>query len=212
MAQKRPVLLIVFAILQIVFAVGGCCCGGPALVLSGGLDFLFHIQERLPKQPQQIDQAEMWERVGRQIPWFEPFMYGGSLISLVLCVLMIVGAVGMLRLRPWGWHATFAWALASCVHGTLGVVLMFAIINPVMSETQSDMLAQLPPPPPGRLDMRKFQEQAMWAGQLMGVATGVSGMLYPYIMLGILCLPSMRRAFRAEPPPATDPAPTPTIA
>jgi hypothetical protein len=102
--------------------------------------------------------------------------------------------------------------LAGCIVGTLGTGVALLLINPTMGEVTTELFAKIPPPPPGRPDLRPFLEWSMWAGNLVGVVTGVLGMLYPYIMLGILCLPSMRRAFLPEPPPATDPAPTPTIA
>jgi nucleotide-binding universal stress UspA family protein len=67
MARKRPVVLIVFAVVQIVFAVLGFCCG-PAFILSGSLDAVVNIQDRFPKQPQQLDQGELWAGIAERLP------------------------------------------------------------------------------------------------------------------------------------------------
>lgn len=203
MARKRPVVLIVFAVVQIVFAVFGFCCGGPALILSGGLDALLHLQDRFPKQEQQLDQNLVWSFVAERLPWFDVYMYGTSIVSLVLCVMMIVGAVGMLRLRAWGWYVTLAWAMTSCVYGTLIFAFGVWVVDPVLADANARAFAEIPPPAAGRPDLRPMIEQFIWMGTLIGWVFSVPTVLYPYLALGILYLASMRKAFRPETPPTS---------
>lgn len=207
MARKRPVVLIVLAVLQIGFAVLGFCCGGPAMILSGGLDALVHLQDRFPKQEQQLDQDLIWSYVGERLPWFDVYIYGTSMISVVLCAMMIVGAVGMLRLRRWGWNVTLAWALTSCIYGTLIFVFGVWIVDPVLRAANAEAFAQIPPPAAGKQDLRPLIGLSIWAGSLFGWVFSVPGVIYPYIVLGLFRLPAMRNALRPAPTPAAPAGP-----
>jgi hypothetical protein len=173
-------------------------------MLSGAMDALIAFQDQMPQGPQRISQAELWGGIEQRVPWFQSYMFWTNVVSAVLCVAMIVGAIGLLRLRLWGWYLSLAWALASLGLGVVGLALMWVYIGPAMNESYQQVLENVPPPPPGRPDMRPILEQSMNAGMTIGLVTGASALLYPLVMLIVVCLPSMRAAFRPEPnPPAT---------
>jgi hypothetical protein len=128
-------------------------------------------------------------------------MNGISIASVVLCATMIwrcgpaassaPGVVCHPRLGP-----------RRCAHGTFSLVITLFILNPVMGEVYTEVSPRSHRRHPVVRPARSWS--GPWAGNLMGLVGGVSTMLYPYIMLGILCLPSMRKAFRPETPPLDD--------
>src|SRR5205823_4034414 len=131
---------------------------------------------------------------------FPAYMYWGNVPSLLLSVMMVVGAVGLLRLRPWGWYVTRAWGLSSCAVGVLGLALTLWFITPAMTESYDELLAKVPPPPPGQPDMRPVLAQSVRGGLAIGLVTGLTALAYPVVMLGTTSLPSVRNAFRPEAP------------
>src|SRR5262249_22627751 len=129
------------------------------------------------------------------------FLWWSSVPSLLLSVVMIAGAIGMLRLRSWGWYLTLAWALTSCAFVVLSLVVNFGFVNPALESAYGEVLAEVPPPRPGQPDMRAVLEKSLQGGGIAGLFLSTLFLLYPVVMLVLICLPAMRKAFRPEAPP-----------
>jgi hypothetical protein len=201
MAKKKSSVATVFGILQIVFGSLGIL--SPILYFSGVQQALTSWQAGLGKAPGQPDlsQERIMAELVKRVPWYKTFEVSMESADLVLCLMMIVGGIGLLQMRRWAHRLTIAYALLSILY-TAVVTTCMATITPAQMDVMMDLMKEGfkagpgpgPGPGPGAAEL-----EAM--GSVMKVAAGVGvvcvGLLaiYPIIVLIFMLLPSVRAAF-----------------
>jgi hypothetical protein len=116
-------------------------------------------------------------------------------ISLLLCLMMILGGFGLLRLERWAWWITLAYALGSIGFAVFQSVFAFTHFGPMMTGMMNELLDQFPPPRPGQPDPRKMLDAIFsWMGVIIGCAA-LLALVYPMLILAFMLVPSVRRSF-----------------
>jgi hypothetical protein len=186
MRHERPASVTALAVLHLVGGILGLlcvtCAGG--FLLAGGEQWLAQMgadQDEDARLDQEIEDA-----VDRKFPAGRAIDYGDLGASLVLGVLLIVAAVGLLNLRPWGRALSLVYAVASIVHKALFLVagiVGFAVRKEVLEEMQR----------------RHPELGADLTGQLVAhvfyTAVRVLFVIYPIVVLIVLTRPRVVKAF-----------------
>jgi hypothetical protein len=181
---KRPPLVTVVVILQLVFGGLFMCCGvfGAAASFfsssSGTMtirDFKGDTTTR-PYDPK----AEM----EREAPSYKTFLIVGTVADFLLHFMMIGGAIGLLLMQPWGWWVSVAWAPLRLVYqlGTAGYLWLVAM-------PACNRVVQALPPFSGVGDLANGNTffHLFWA------LSATAFTLYPIIIGVLLILPQARR-------------------
>jgi hypothetical protein len=189
MAKKPPAIVVVVAVLQLVF--GGLGLIEPILYFTGAQRAVSSWMSGLSKGPgaTAINQQKVEEEVTRRVPWFPTFTLAVNLVVLLLCVLLIAGGIGLLKVQKWAWWLTMLYVLLSIAYRLTQVILLAGFITPVMAdltiEAMQQAMAQAPRgggagPPPGFFDMMRT---TMSIAPFLGLIV----LVYP-ITIGILML------------------------
>jgi hypothetical protein len=181
----------VLAILNFIFGGLGLLCGiTGTIMVAGGLDrALSDIGKNQPGQVKGISYADINEQLAKRVPSYVTVQRTSAIIDLVASALLILSGLGLLKLRPWGQHLGFLYAIIQIPHKLLASIYGLVVVLPVTSVLMDDAMKNVPP---------GFQRQAMEFGMNIGYASGLSGAIlspvYPLLVIVILLLPSLRRA------------------
>jgi hypothetical protein len=142
MAKKLPALVIVVAVLQIVF--GSLGLFGPILYFAGAQKAFSSWQSSMPKAPGAPDfnQAKLEEELTRRLPWYPTFVLAAELTTLLLCVMMLAGGIGLFKLQKWAWWLTVLYAPLSIAYTITYFVIMATSVGPVMADVMAEMMRQ----------------------------------------------------------------------
>ena len=138
MALRRPTSLLVFGILHITLG-----CLGVLLGICGGVSVLTDYQKNMQQSqqagmkasadPQQREMAAFQERmqtVVESTPFYKPQQIAALCISLFLCVLLIVGGIGLIRVARWARPVSLTYAVLSILSTVLNLIYTFAVALP----------------------------------------------------------------------------------
>jgi hypothetical protein len=205
MTRERPTILLVTAIIN--FVVGGLgllftLCGSLALVLTANLTF------PVPAAPGGVSKPmpNVMHTLEKHLPGYMAFFVGGQALNILLAVALVIGSIGVLRLRPWGRRTCIAVALLGVAAQVAGAFYNIAYVNPAMVEYQREVAEwQQQLLPKGRAAGPTLQVQGMTTNPTFYT---LSSLLAPGVVCGyaifilvVLFLPDVRAAFRrAEPP------------
>jgi hypothetical protein len=143
MALQRPTSLLVFGILHITFGavwlLGSICGGVFTLSGSGYQKNMANAQLTSAKttgDKQQIELAEYQVRsieMQENIPFYQGYQIGSLVFGIVLCVLLIIGGIGLIRVAAWGRTVSLTWAILSILSTLLGAAFSFLVMLPSMN-------------------------------------------------------------------------------
>jgi hypothetical protein len=178
--------MVVLAIFHFIVAGFGVCCVSLNLVSTaapmgpgGGGGGGNAQQEKIVKELQEI--------LKHAPPAYEGWSLAQLGIWAVLAVLLIVGGIGLINMRPWGRTASLLYALISLASKIAALVIHFTVLMPALQPFIEQ--AQAADPELGRFLNLGF----LFLGLLPLVMC-----IYPVIVLIIMLLPSTARAFRRE--------------
>jgi hypothetical protein len=194
MPQKKPTAVVVIAILQVVFGLIGLC--GTVVQLSGAQKALLNAtQVNQPQGQANVSPEAIQSHLEKKIPNYHAIETGDAVVDLVLCVLMLVSAVGLLQMRSWGRLLALGYAVLSILAHLASVVLTFALVVPAMADLSKEIAAS------GGQEAQ-VMAQAMRFGIIFAALAAALTAIYPIIVLIVLCLPSVRAAFAGVAMPA----------
>ena len=169
--MQRPTSVTVFGILNLVFA------GFGVLGILGTLA-LFRMEGMANNPVVTLMQENATYRA---------YMKASIPLGIVYCLILLLGGIGLLRLRPWGRTLSIIYALLAIVGGLLGVAMNFIYIFFPMLEQAGGGSG------PGAT--------AAMAGALGGTVGGLVGLVYPILLLIFMTRRKVVAAFRSPPPP-----------
>jgi hypothetical protein len=182
MKPNRPVAVTVIVVLHFIVAAWGLC--GGVLQLSG----LANKMGNLGNDPQQERiQRAMEQGIEKNFPAYKTYEKAEGGVALLMAALLIVAAIGLIQMKTWGRMLSYLYAVLAIVHVIVNGIIAFLFVLP----GTRDAFAQIP-------DMPK--EAAKVAEVTMIGAFGVAscfGLLYPIVVLIVMSLSSVRRAFAA---------------
>jgi hypothetical protein len=198
MPKKRPTAVTVIAVLNFVFAglsiAASLCVTGIAALAYVGLS-----NAPAPK-PGEPDLKSFINLIDQEVPSLKYYMVGSLALELVMKVILIAAGIGLLRLRPWGRTLCLVYAVVTILVTIASTAYTIAVSNPGMEQAQHRWIAEI-------------QEKQRAAGQVVmqqpannpfggsvGGAVGsvigaVIGITYSVVLLVIMSLPNVKRAF-----------------
>jgi hypothetical protein len=188
--QKRPILVTLLALAQMI--VGGLllACGALDMVanVAGSSSATVTLNVRGQPTTRTYDTRE---EMIKEAPGYKLFLLGGAVLSLMLHVTMIAAAVGLLRLRVWGWLLSLAWTLLRLAYQLLTAAYLWFVAMPAANR----MVRVVPHDDNGvcssMVNGNTFYH-LFWALFSTGFA------LYPFLVLVLLALPPVWRVFVAR--------------
>jgi hypothetical protein len=205
MARYRPTAVLVLAILH--FVGGGI--GLITTLLTAGVQVMnSNRAAAAAPAPSAVTAQDLGAALTRYIedhvPSYQALTYGQLAVSLVLDLLLLVGGVGLLNMRPWGRSLSLGYAGLSILNRLFGIVYGFAVVLPVTRE-YLQLVARQNPRLAGAVTGGEI-------GGIIGMVASFVFILYPIAVFIILLHPRVAAAFRgaglppepAEPPDFLD--------
>jgi hypothetical protein len=186
MPQKKPSVVVVTAFVQVAFGVFGVFDALSTLLSAQGMvAFLGGLK---PYVLFPVDFPRVIAYVGDQLPSVVPALYVLTALDVVLCVLMVVGGIGLYRLRPWGRNVTLAYVLLDAVAWLVTVVYLWGFFVPTFCRCGDTFLAEA---------TQKADTAGVFLYTLAYAIAGLEsvGILYPALILFVVTRPSFRAAF-----------------
>lgn len=174
--KRRPTLIFVMAILN--FVMGGitllcglCAAGGNALVAAMGTN-------------QQMGVGDMTAHMDKEVPGWQVIEVGRGLLLILLAVILIVAAIGLLKMQTWARWVCVFYAVASILLTIAHTTFELGVAKPAMDKWQQKQTNQ--PPPSG----------AYKAGEMVGAGMVAAIPIIYALTLGvIMILPNVGEAF-----------------
>lgn len=175
------------------------------LTCLGGLTVAVSFLSNPPPPPAgQVNPWEVFLMLDRAAPSLKYFYFGTLSASLILCIVEVIAGFGLLKMRYWGRSLAILYALLSICLIVGESAYNFTVAQPAMKQWQKDAeqwvqaqnakaggKAGAPPPAPGPFGgpSNPILEST---GSVMGMAVGL---VWPCILLFIMFMPSVRKAF-----------------
>ena len=208
MPPKRPLAVVVIAVLQIVFGVVGLC--GSATELSGAEEQISSISAVSAPGEAKVTQQDVLKYWRETLPGERAVEQASAVLGLVLSLLMIASAVGLLRLRTWGLLLALGYAALNLLATAAEAVYNFAVRAPALAEFTRQLAAT------GGRDAQMAPQLLQVSFLAVFVVSALTA-VYPLVVLLVLCRPAVRAAFGGEAIPEApedyrDPAPPGNVA
>jgi hypothetical protein len=188
---KRPGFVLFLAICQIVVGGGLICTGGLGVVSSvaGSSATMVTVKKGNETQTIVYDTREEMER---EAPGYKTFMLVSAVVGLLLAVMMVVGAIGLIGQKGWGWWLSYGWALLAIAYQASVAVYLWTVAMPACNRVLKAMPRDDAGVVGGLVNGNTFYHFG-WAVFASGFA------LYPLVMVILLALPFVRRSSRPVP-------------
>lgn len=207
--NRHPVVLTV-AILQVVFGVMALACDGFGVINAVGLQAMSN--SPVPTQPspkgdgpgqpksvnEQFNQGYMVGKIAQvtiiqNAPGYLPVQYGRAFFGMLLGVLMLLSGIGLFFMQSWARWSAVGYGVLSLVARCAFVVYHAVVVLPILMELGDGFAKSGHPEWIGGLVGLKFMP---FVGLLLG--------LYPLVVIVLLLLPPVGKAFHGEPSPDVD--------
>jgi hypothetical protein len=137
--RKKPVAVLVFGILNLVFGslglVTNLCCG-----LSIGGFYLMLVSVYQQAQPQDKKELEeLWRAFSENVPGLVPIFIGSLVVSFLLAIMEIVSGIGLVRIRNWARWLCGVWAVLQVLTVATSLCIQIVIVAPGMQKAMEDL-------------------------------------------------------------------------
>jgi hypothetical protein len=190
---KRPNAVTGVAIFQIVFGVLSLLSIPYLLWIQLGGGTMFFVGGNFPGAAEQQQFQDDFNNALQNAPYYQTIQWVELVVSLVVGTVMIVGGLGLMKMRVWARWLTIGYACFSIVNTLLGFFYNLFYLIPAV-EAFLAQERQKPKPPPGLA----FTLSIM--GPMMTVVTFLTLLIivYPIVLLIVLFRPHVREAFRGQ--------------
>jgi len=197
----RPGAVTAIAILNLIvggFGLLGCLCGCGSI---GGMSYLLATSTPPAGQP---DPRQVFLVVDRAYPLSKWVIVGSMIAGLLVMLLLLVSGIGLLRLRSWGRKLAIATALfmigLNVIDNVYAMVQGNAAVMKITEEYQR-FLQELAKSQPGAAPpMIGLGGRDSAPISIMNVSSIFVENTYPILLIWIMMLKSIRRAFAGEAP------------
>jgi hypothetical protein len=186
MSRERPVIVLVFAILNLVFgSLGavGSLCGGIAIAFLGVI----------------FSNAPAGTPVPRFPSGFVTLMAIALTYSVIMSGVLIIAGVGLLNMRTWGRKTSVVYSVITIAYSLIYMVINITYVSPTIQKWEKDFQEEVAqatkqkggqPPPP------MYQPTQSPIFNVVGSVVGaILGMAYAVALLVVMFLPQVSAAF-----------------
>jgi hypothetical protein len=197
MPNRRPTSVLVIAALQLVIGGIGIICsacgaagsaiGDKAAFQGGGANNPDQVkmQEATKKLEEKTKEIEEQKVPGKRV-----YEIVNQVMGWVLSIALIVSGIGLLKMQGWARALAIVYAVVSLLHKVVIAIYTIAFMNPAAQEA----LQQIPAEDQKTLEMITNFAFVFTYVLIFGT------MIYPIIVLIVMLLPSVARAFRPYDP------------
>jgi hypothetical protein len=184
MARKRPTVLAVMGILNIVLGSLFLLCN-----LCNGISYIFLIGgagDQLLKGKEFAELTELWKFLRDQVPGYTAVEASKAIVGLIASTILILGGIGLLGVRRWGRTLSILYSIVAIVVSIGSLAYTLAIVNPALE--------------------RFVQAHARGAAQpgmnnavnsITAVVAAIISVAYAVVLLIMMLVPSVSAAFSA---------------
>jgi hypothetical protein len=191
MSRKRPVSVLVIAILALVLGLIGVAWE----LFQAGVGVMMFNTPRAPAPPpnQPASVFGAMQAVDANAPYWREANVVAPLAGLVIAVILSAAGIGLLLMQSWARWAAVVYAVLSILYQASWMAYTFLAILPTqMAYYDAASGPGGGPPPPGYMAGVKFGAGCSSIGLILGMA-------FPVAVVVVMLLPSVRAAFRGEP-------------
>ncbi|HEV2950375.1 MAG TPA: hypothetical protein VGX70_23545 [Gemmataceae bacterium] len=188
MKPERPVVVLVFAILNIIFGgLGtlGMCCVGIMVVFLGAIFSSAPASANIPQLPTDV------------VVYFVIVIVS----HLILSLLLLVSGIGLLNMRAWARRGSIAYGVATIAISMINAPVYVAFVAPQMEKWQHAVQeeAQRQQQRQGGRPAPMYQSnQSPMANAVSTIGGAIIGTAYAIALLVVMLLPSVRDAFEGR--------------
>jgi hypothetical protein len=192
MPRPRPAAVVVIAVLNLVFGgLGLFCtvCGG-VMSVAGGDRALTKMAdaEQQRRAEAQRHRSQITERIRAKYPLYRVYSVGNQVVTVLFSLALVASGIGLLYLQSWARWLAVGYAVLSILANLVDCVVNLVFLMP----TEMEAFRAVPP----ANDQERIAYQV---AQVVAPGMPCVLMLYPAVVLILLLLPSVGRAFRYEP-------------
>jgi hypothetical protein len=196
--KLHPVVLTV-GILQVLFGLLGMCCGGFGII---GAVVLFtdprYSADAPPKPPPgkvapgtvKPMGFDAQEELIRRVPGYRAVETGRAFVGLFLGFLMVVSGIGLFFMQSWARWLAIGYAVLSIFTSCCLLGYQMGFVLPAATEIADELAAQ---------GAYSSAGTGFKIGMYIGVGIAFALALYPILVLVLLLIPPVNRAFKGEP-------------
>ena len=194
MRTKRPTSVLVIAIFHFIFGGLGLLCGLPSLVMqasgmgrAGAAPAAGATQQQVEMQEMQ---AQVQQRTEKEAPLQKTLGPINLVANLLLSLILVIAGFGLVKMQPWGWWGSLAYAGASILMQIYLILFNVFYSMPIAGRILDEELKSRP----------TLQPLAGFLQLIIPLAIGLAvlGLIYPTIVLIVLSRPKVRAAFRGH--------------
>ena len=183
MASRRPTVILVMAILNIVF--GGfwllfVLCGGFGLAVMA-------VMPTPPNTPGAVAGAPMIQGLSK-VPGYLPFAITNLITALILSVILIVCGIGFIGMKKWARWMALGYSIVYVIFQVASLTYTLTVLDPAMAEVMKDQ------------PFGGFSDSPL--NKVVQVGFTGLGIAYAIVLLVIMLLPSVSAAFAGRLPAA----------
>ncbi len=202
MPPKRPTSVLVIAIFH--FIIGGF--GLIAGLFGVGFGGLAVVQPQPPPgfkvTSNPPDMMDTMKYMDANVPGWRVYQLTSAVLGLALSVALLAAGIGLILMKPWARYLSIAYAVGSILLQGFAMVYMFVYVTPA----QVALYDHLPPMsgvPPAQAQSMNAMSKTIVGCTPFAI---VPGLIYPIVVLIIMLMPSVKRAFSGAPVGAEDEA------
>lgn len=211
MPYRRPGSATAAGVLAIIYGSAFSLCGlwGLFALAAQGMGGNFLVGDN-PQQAQL--QKAMMDAMERDVPAYQVYQIGSTLIGLTCAILMFVAGIGILYLRPWARLLAIADSLVLIALALFQAIYQLAFVMPAMSRAFDAFLqAAVAQQQAGaqQADLIRTMHTIMNAATIGAAIVYIIMIVYFFIILALLSRRHVRAAFAnpladiyEEPPPS----------
>lgn len=177
--MKRPAAILVFGILNLVFAAFGLF----GLLSTAAMLSLPKVAPGNPVMTMMRDNPVL--KMVHDNPTYAAWIKLSLPLGSLTCLLLLAGGIGLLQNRAWGRKASIGYAICAILFGLTGTAINAMVLIP----------------PALRASSQSPEQMVATTVALSGTIGGCIGLIYPILLLIFMTRPSIVAALDPTPPP-----------
>jgi hypothetical protein len=181
-ARKASGGIVALGVINIIYAIlFRLCCGVGALLVFLSMGALTSFMETMPE----MDSTQMMPFEMMSSGPMQAYSIINGLVLLILGTLLLIGGIGLLKLKPWGRTLSLGVAVGEIVWVLMSFAINVFFIYPQMSQMMAEEVAETP---------------QMVGNVIGGIIAAFFSLVYPIVLLIFLNIESIKKQFETTTP------------
>jgi hypothetical protein len=187
--KVRPTSVTTVAIIGVIIGALGLLC------IGGGTVWSIAMQNG-------AGNAQQRQMMAQQTPELRAFGYATGAVGFVLSLILLIGSIGALSLRPWARKMLVFYGVADIIYDTIKLFLVLQWMMPEMLHA-TERSTNLPP----NMDAKQMASMMRWSMLITNWGVWVVLIAFAILVLAVMMRPNVKAAFEPLPLAPTAPGP-----